>query len=136
MLPYNAKKSAMIRQLNAAAGPVGPGMLQSGMSHSIMEQDNYGTPYPMLGVVTNTGPYGEEPDYTDSRYWVQLQNNYLTPNAKTGSDVAMNLQNSSSGTDFRGTTVQAIIVASNPSEVADQTHSLTVGTQVQLLPVY
>lgn len=136
MLSNNASKAAQIRAINGTMAPAGDGMLGSGPSRSFMPTDDYATPYPVVGVITNTGPYGGEPDYTDSRYWVQLQYNYVSYDQSNGSNVAMNLQNASAGADIQLKTVQQIVIATNPQDVKNQSHSLAVGTEVTLLPVY
>jgi hypothetical protein len=136
MLSKNASKSAVVRTINGFMSPVGSGMLGSGPSHSVPEPETYSTPWSVVGVITDSGPYGEA-NYNNSNYFVWVQSNASTFNASAGADtLPISLFNASAGADFRGTSVNPVLTAFNPAEAIKQTHTLAVGTMVTLVPVY
>lgn len=78
----------------------------------------------MPAKIWNTGPIGTELDYTDCRYWVILQYNQITNTQYKYNDPI----------DLQDAPLQAntVLTAYSLSEESAQTHSLSVGTTIEI----
>lgn len=130
-LNHGAGKNRIIDAVNALQGfSVGPGLNLNGNVISAAGGPLGRLPF-IAAVIKDTGPTGSEDDYTDCRYWVQVQQNtgsYIDTAELTLED-AVSPDNSSGSNSY-------IFTAYNLSEYISGTHGFGVGTPVVLIPVF